>query len=80
MKLAPQDGDRAPAAPSSVWGEPLDAVSREASVSTARLAQWRNEALAGMQGALMSREPDHRDGLIHDLKAKVGDPTREAGR
>lgn len=56
-------------------GEPLDAVSREESVSASRLAQWRDEALAGMQAALMSREPDHRDGLIHDLKAKVGDQT-----
>ncbi|HMN97602.1 MAG TPA: hypothetical protein PKC43_07385 [Phycisphaerales bacterium] len=66
--------------PASVWGEPLDALSREASVSTARLAQWRSEALAGMPGALISREPDHRDGLTHGLEAKVGHPTREAGR
>jgi hypothetical protein len=26
-----------------------------------------------MQVRLQSREPDHRDGLIHDLTAKVGD-------
>jgi hypothetical protein len=26
-----------------------------------------------MQAGLRSREPDHRDGFIHDLKAKVGD-------
>jgi len=26
-----------------------------------------------MQAGLQSREPDHRDGFIHDLKAKVGD-------
>jgi len=25
-----------------------------------------------MQAGLQSREPDHRDGFIHDLKAKVG--------
>jgi hypothetical protein len=33
----------------------------------------RDEALAAMQAGLQSREPDHRDGFIHDLKAKVGD-------
>ena len=26
-----------------------------------------------MQAGLQSREPDHRNGFIHDLKAKVGD-------
>gem|GEM_PF-5112694 len=26
-----------------------------------------------MQAGLQSREPDHRDGFIHNLKAKVGD-------
>jgi hypothetical protein len=26
-----------------------------------------------MQAGLQSREPDHRDGFIHDRKAKVGD-------
>jgi hypothetical protein len=26
-----------------------------------------------MQAGLQSREPDHRDGFIHELKAKVGD-------
>ena len=26
-----------------------------------------------MQAGLQSREPNHRDGCIHDLKAKVGD-------
>ena len=26
-----------------------------------------------MQAGLQSREPDHRDGFIHDLKAKIGD-------
>ena len=26
-----------------------------------------------MKARLQSREPDHREGFIHDLKAKVGD-------
>jgi transposase len=54
-------------------GETLDALSRELGVTAGRLAQWRDEALAAMQAGLQSREPDHRDGFIHDLKAKVGD-------
>ena len=54
-------------------GEPLDALGRELGVTPGKLAEWRDEALAGMQAGLQSREPDHRDGFIHDLKAKVGD-------
>jgi hypothetical protein len=54
-------------------GETLDALSRELDVTPGKLAEWRDEALAGMQAGLQSREPDHRDGFIHDLKAKVGD-------
>jgi hypothetical protein len=54
-------------------GETLDALSRELGVSSARLAEWRDEAIAAMQAGLQSREPDHRAGFIHDLKAKVGD-------
>ncbi|MBU3729870.1 MAG: IS3 family transposase [Phycisphaerales bacterium] len=54
-------------------GETLDALSRELGVTPGKLAEWRDEALAAMQAGLQSREPDHRDGFIHDLKAKVGD-------
>jgi hypothetical protein len=54
-------------------GETLDALSRELGVTPGKLAEWRDEALASMQAGLQSREPDHRDGFIHDLKAKVGD-------
>jgi predicted RNase H-like nuclease (RuvC/YqgF family) len=54
-------------------GETLDALSREIGVSSARLAEWRDEADAAMQAGLQSRERDHRDGFIHDLKAKVGE-------
>jgi hypothetical protein len=54
-------------------GETLDALSRELGVSPGRLAEWRDEAIAAMQAGLQSIEPDHRDGFIHDLKAKVGD-------
>lgn len=54
-------------------GETLDALSRELGVTPARIADWRDEALAAMRAGLQSRAPDHRDGFIHDLKAKVGD-------
>ena len=54
-------------------GETIDALSREVGVTTATLAAWRDEALAAMQAGLQSRDADHRDGFIHDLKAKVGD-------
>ena len=54
-------------------GETLDALSREPGVTPGELAEWRDEALACMQAGLQSREPDHRGGFIHDLKAKVGD-------
>jgi hypothetical protein len=46
-------------------GKTLDALSRELGVSCARLAEWRDEAIAAMQAGLQSREPDHRDGFIH---------------
>ena len=42
-------------------GEDLDGLSRELKVSTARLAQWRDDFLAAGQSGLMSREPDARD-------------------
>jgi len=54
-------------------GETLDALSRELGVSSARLAEWRDGAIAAIRADLQSREPDHRDGFIHDLKTKVGD-------
>jgi transposase len=53
--------------------ETLDALSRELGVTPGKLAEWRDEALAAMQAGLQSRGPDHRDGVIHELKAKVGD-------
>jgi hypothetical protein len=39
-------------------GETLDALSRELGVTPGKLAEWRDEALAGMQAGLQSREPD----------------------
>jgi transposase-like protein len=58
-------------------GEPLDALSRELGLSTARLAEWRDDAIDGMQAALKTRQPDHRDERIRELQAKVGEQTME---
>jgi transposase len=54
-------------------GEDLDTLSREVKVTAARLAQWRDEALASMQSGLKSREADGRDAEIRSLRAKVGE-------
>ena len=58
-------------------GEALDAVSRDLKVSTSKLAGWRDEFLAAGQSGLKAREPDHRDELIKDLHAKIGELTMD---
>lgn len=58
-------------------GEALDAVSRDLKVSTTRLSEWRDEFLAAGQAGLKSREPDHRDEVIKDLHAKIGELTMD---
>jgi hypothetical protein len=52
--------------------ETLYALRRKRGVTPGKLAEWRDEALAGMQVGFQAREPDHCHGSIHDLKAKVG--------
>jgi hypothetical protein len=59
-------------------GEPLDLVARQTNVSVARLAEWRDRALAGAASALKERERDDRDDEIARLKSKVGDQWRGA--
>jgi hypothetical protein len=54
-------------------GEDLDALSRELKVTAARLAEWRDAAVASMQTGLKSREADGRDSEIRSLRAKVGE-------
>jgi hypothetical protein len=60
-----------------VKGEALDALSRELKVSTTKLAAWREEFLAAGQAGLKAREADHRDELIKDLHAKIGELTMD---
>lgn len=54
-------------------GEDLDALSRELKLTAARLAEWRDAAVASMQTGLRSREVDGRDTEIRALRAKVGE-------
>ena len=56
-------------------GEPLDGLARELGVTAATLATWREQFLAGGQGALKSRPADDRDDEIQRLRAKVGEIT-----
>jgi hypothetical protein len=58
-------------------GEPLEAVARELNVTVARLAEWRDRALAGARSALKERDRDERDDEIARLKAKVGEITMD---
>ena len=58
-------------------GEPLELVARETNVSIARLAEWRDRALAGAATALKERERDHRDDEIARLKSKVDEITMD---
>jgi hypothetical protein len=53
----------------------LELVARETNVSIARLAEWRERALAGAATALKERERDDRDDEIARLKSKVGEIT-----
>ena len=58
-------------------GEPLDLVARQTNISVARLADWRDRALAGAATALKERERDDRDDEIARLKSKVGEITMD---
>jgi hypothetical protein len=58
-------------------GEDLDALSRELGLTAARLASWRDEALAGIVSALKSRQGDHRDEEISRLREKLGEVMME---
>ena len=58
-------------------GEDLDALSREIGVTAATLSTWRDKALAAMEAALKSREPDAKDEEVSGLHAKIGQITME---
>lgn len=54
-------------------GEPLDALSRELGAPIARLEQWRDEGLAGLQAALQARASDD------PLRLKLDEANRRVG-
>ncbi len=56
-------------------GESLEAVSRDVSVTAAKLSEWRDQFLAGAQAALRTRPRDDRDERVKDLQAKIGELT-----
>lgn len=54
-------------------GEEIDFVSREVGVNAARLAEWREEFIAGGRDALKSRETTAQDRELVETRAKVGE-------
>jgi hypothetical protein len=56
-------------------GEDLELLSREYSVTAARLSQWREDFLSAGQSGLKKRTQDVRDEQISRLQAKVGELT-----
>jgi transposase len=56
-------------------GEPLDAVSREVSVTIAELEQWREQALAGMEAGLKTRTSDPLEARLNEAVRRVGELT-----
>jgi hypothetical protein len=58
-------------------GEPLETVARDLNITVAKLAEWRDRALAGALSAMKERDRDERDEEIARLKAKVGEITMD---
>jgi len=56
-------------------GEDLDLVSRETSITAAKLSEWREHFVTSGQAGLKSRAADGRDEELARLKALVGDLT-----
>ncbi len=57
-------------------GEPLNTLARELGVTTAKLAQWREQFLTAGHAGLKSRQPDERDTEIQWLRSKLGEVRR----
>lgn len=56
-------------------GEALDVVSREVGVEIYRLEAWRDQALAGMEGALKQRDSDPLADELKAAKLQIGELT-----
>ncbi len=58
-------------------GESLEALSREIGVEPYRLAQWREKALLGLEGALKAREGDPLQASLDAAMQRIGELTME---
>jgi transposase len=58
-------------------GEPVDAISREVSVPIYKLEQWRDRALAGIDGGLKERESDPLTKELDAAKRRIGELVME---
>lgn len=58
-------------------GESLEALSRELAVEPYRLAQWREKALLGLEGALKAREGDPLQASLDVAMQRIGELTME---
>ncbi len=58
-------------------GEALDAVSREAGVSVARLEKWRDKALNGLEETLKDREGDPLQTELDTAHRRIGELSME---
>ncbi|MEX3582118.1 MAG: helix-turn-helix domain-containing protein [Burkholderia sp.] len=60
-----------------VRGESIDPVSREVGVTIAKLEQWRELALAGIEAGLKSRQTDPLEVKLKEAVHRVGELTME---
>lgn len=58
-------------------GEPVDTVSREVSVPIYKLEQWRDRALAGIDGGLKERENDPVEKQLDEANRRIGELVME---
>ncbi|MEX3582767.1 MAG: hypothetical protein VB137_09355 [Burkholderia sp.] len=61
-------------------GESIDPVSREVGVTIAKLEQWRELALAGIEAGLKSRQTDPLEVKLKEAVHRVGELTMEVER
>ncbi len=58
-------------------GESLDALSREVGVEIYRLEEWRERALAGLEGGLKNRQGDPLAEALDTAKRHIGELSME---
>jgi transposase len=58
-------------------GESLDALSREVGVEIYRLEEWRERALAGLEGGLKNRQGDPLAEALDAAKRHIGELSME---